>query len=161
MFLLSPNVRKFHAHTLWYNKWITSYKHWDSFLGNGKSVESDRWKQSSDMEVCNLNSLTQRNRRLNPSKQFQRSSTTWFSFLSAAVERIGFVIFIWRSRILILKEGRAIVQGVVVFLSLFSDGTGTVLKAGRWQVRFPMESFRFVIDLVIPAALWPWGRFSL
>jgi len=40
-------------------------------------------------------------------------------------------------------------------------GWDTALQAGRSQVRFLMVSLAFFIDTILPAALCPWGWFSL
>ena len=40
-------------------------------------------------------------------------------------------------------------------------GWGTALQTGRSPVRFPMVSLEFFIDIILPAALWPWGWLSL
>ena len=42
-----------------------------------------------------------------------------------------------------------------------SVGWGTALQTGRSQVLFPMESLDFFSDLILPVALWPWGRLNL
>jgi hypothetical protein len=40
-------------------------------------------------------------------------------------------------------------------------GWGTALQAGMSQVRFPMVSLEFFIDIIVSVALWPWVRLSL
>ena len=38
---------------------------------------------------------------------------------------------------------------------------GTALQVRRSRFRFPMVSLEFFIDIILLAALWPWGRLSL
>jgi hypothetical protein len=40
-------------------------------------------------------------------------------------------------------------------------GRGTALQTGRSRDRFPMVSLEIFIDIILPAALWPWDRLSL
>jgi hypothetical protein len=40
-------------------------------------------------------------------------------------------------------------------------GSGTEPQTGRSQDRFPMVSLEFFMDIIVSAALWPWGRLSL
>jgi hypothetical protein len=37
-------------------------------------------------------------------------------------------------------------------------GRGSALQAGSSQFRLPMVSLVFIIELILPTALWLWGR---
>jgi len=36
-----------------------------------------------------------------------------------------------------------------------------LVEALRYNVRFPMVSLEFLIDIILTASLWPWGWLSL
>jgi hypothetical protein len=38
---------------------------------------------------------------------------------------------------------------------------GKHIQTGRTRFRFPIRSLHFSFDLILPAALWPWGRLNL
>jgi len=40
-------------------------------------------------------------------------------------------------------------------------GWGRWLKIGRWRFGFKRVPLEIFIDIIIPIALWPWGRLSL
>ena len=46
-------------------------------------------------------------------------------------------------------------------LQCLNPSERTALQAGRSRVRFPVVSLEFFINIILPTALWSWGRLSL
>jgi hypothetical protein len=44
---------------------------------------------------------------------------------------------------------------------MWRSGWGAAQQTGRSRDRIPMVSLEFFIDVILPAALWPWVRLSL
>ena len=65
------------------------------------------------------------------------------------------VVLLWRRR------KKRILTSTTWFSRFTSRIRGTTLQAGRSRVRFPMASLESFIDIIHPAALWPWGWLSL
>jgi hypothetical protein len=66
-----------------------------------------------------------------------------------------------KSQTWLLSTNCECVQKNPKFYEPISLDSSTALQTGRSWVRFPMVSLEFFIDIILPAALWPWGRLSL
>jgi hypothetical protein len=50
---------------------------------------------------------------------------------------------------------------ILYICNYYFSFTGTALQVGRSRVRFPKWSLELFIDIILPAALWPWGCLRL
>jgi hypothetical protein len=72
-----------------------------------------------------------------------------------------------KAEVLFLKVNLFGTQVLFLKVNLFGTQRGgavcwsTALQAGRSRVRFPIVSLDFFIEIILPTALWPWGRLSL
>jgi hypothetical protein len=53
-----------------------------------------------------------------------------------------------------------VIDYILYVVALLVEALST-LQTPRSRSRFPTVSLEFFIDIILPAALWPWGRFSL
>jgi hypothetical protein len=108
--------------------------------------------QNHSLSYCHL-----RHRPVDPSLTFLVSTINWKMFLLSEIK-----CWKYQRRHVMISEGpRYRINDNHRHGSRHAAGSavgwGTTQKVGRSRVRFPMVSLEFFIDIILPAALWPWS----
>jgi hypothetical protein len=86
-------------------------------------------------------------------------SPIWMKFNARHIQKNIYCVFVIFVKIGALKPIRYTWGRKCIFIR--TRHTCTAPQAARDRVRFPRVSLEFFIDIILPAAVWPWGRLSL
>ena len=115
-----------------------------------------KWDLAFKVQVCNIGIRQLQNHPVVPSK-----TLSVIQDQQMHVAPFGFVHFVACKSILPSPKTYLHCPPLKKGARCGTVGWGTVLQAGRSWARFPMVSLEFFIDIILPAALWPWGWLSL
>jgi hypothetical protein len=137
---------------------------WKAMKPSGKNVESNWWRSNSHKReaVQRHYWLTFKGflMRLPVCCLCYKDSFKYPRRLQTAACRIGHRK--WEIEVAFVSLSPNTLRQVKVYdARVCAVGRGTALQAEMSRVRFPTVSLEFFIDIILPAALWPRGWFSL